>query len=131
MGRKSQSGSSKQGRWERYQWMHTTLSRFQCLKQWPFPGGGLSMQPYIGILCMHSQSDGLSTIPDVPNTLTHQSSDTNDSPRYLLLRPVTWNPSLIQSNLRYSYDTYTVLRRHNNCKNSAAASIARPLFRQV
>ena len=51
------------------------------------------MHPYRGILRMEKWSDGLSTIPGDPNTLTRQSSGTNDAPRDLLHGLVTWNTS--------------------------------------
>ena len=47
------------------------------------------MHPYRGILCTYRRSDGLSTIPEYHNTLTIQSSDTNNDPRDLLHGPVT------------------------------------------
>ena len=42
------------------------------------------------ILLMDRWSDGLSTRPYDPNTLTRQSNGTKDSPRYPLLGHVTW-----------------------------------------
>ena len=39
------------------------------------------MHPDIGILSLYIRSDSLSTIPDVPNTLTHQYSGTYNSPQ--------------------------------------------------
>ena len=39
------------------------------------------MYPYIVIVCTYKNSDGLSKIPDDPNTLTFQSTVTNDAPR--------------------------------------------------
>ena len=38
---------------------------------------------------MYRRSDSLSTIPYDQNTLTHQSTNTNDAPRYPLFGPVT------------------------------------------
>ena len=40
------------------------------------------MYPDRGIVHTYRQSDGLSTRPDGPNTLTRQSACTNDAPRY-------------------------------------------------
>ena len=47
------------------------------------------MNSYRVIVCMHRHSDGQTTIPYDQNTLTFQSADTKDSPRNLLLGPVT------------------------------------------
>ena len=47
------------------------------------------MHPDRGIVRTYRQSDGLSTIPEDNNTLTHQSSDTNDTSRETLHDPVT------------------------------------------
>ena len=47
------------------------------------------MHPDRGIVRTYRQTDGLSTIPDDQNTLTHQSSDMNDAPRDLPYVPVT------------------------------------------
>ena len=49
------------------------------------------MQPDRGTVRMDKRSGGLSTRPDDLNTLTCQSSDTNNTPRDLLLGPVTCN----------------------------------------
>ena len=48
------------------------------------------MHPYRGIVHMERRSDGISMIPDGPNTLTFQSADTNDTPRDHLPVLVTW-----------------------------------------
>ena len=61
------------------------------------------MHPDRGIVRTYRRSDSLSTRPDDHNTLTCQSSNTNDAPREKLLVPVTWNTYLIQPNLRYTY----------------------------
>ena len=42
------------------------------------------MQPDRGIVRMYRRSDGLYTIPDDQNTLTRQSTDTKNPPRYPL-----------------------------------------------
>ena len=47
------------------------------------------MQPDRGIVCTYRRSDNPSTIPDDQNTLTRQSSDTDDAPRDPLHVPVT------------------------------------------
>ena len=39
------------------------------------------MHPYRGIVHVYRRSDGLSTRPDDQNTVTHQYTDTNDTPR--------------------------------------------------
>ena len=52
------------------------------------------MHPDREIVRTNRRSDGLSTRPDDPNTLTHQSAGTNNTCRDLLLGPVTWNPVL-------------------------------------
>ena len=41
------------------------------------------------ILRMYRRSDGLSTIPDNHNKITHQSDNTNDAPKDPLHVPVT------------------------------------------
>ena len=41
----------------------------------------LYMQPYRGLEHTYRNSDGLSTIPDDQNTLTHQSTDISVTPR--------------------------------------------------
>ena len=48
------------------------------------------MHPYRGIVHTERRSDGISMIPDGPNTLTFQSADTNDTPRDHLPVLVTW-----------------------------------------
>ena len=53
------------------------------------------MHPDRGIVHTYIRSDGLSTIPDDQNTLTRQSVDKNDTPRYPLLVPVTHNILLL------------------------------------
>ena len=47
------------------------------------------MHPDRGIVCTYIMSDGISTKPDDQNTLTCQSTDTNDAPRNPLHGPVT------------------------------------------
>ena len=47
------------------------------------------MHPEIGIVRTYIWSDGISTRPDNPNTLTYQSVSTNVAPRDLLQGPVT------------------------------------------
>ena len=47
------------------------------------------MHPDRGIVLMNRCPEGLSIIPDVSNTLTLQSSGTNDSPRDPLRVPIT------------------------------------------
>ena len=54
------------------------------------------MHPYIVIFHMGRLSDGIYTIPDVPNTLTRQFAGTNNDPRDLLYGPVICNPSQIR-----------------------------------
>ena len=49
----------------------------------------LTVHPDRGIVRTYRHSDGLSTIPYDPNTLTPQSAVTNDAPRDPLLGPVT------------------------------------------
>ena len=39
------------------------------------------MLPDRGIVCLHRRSDGISTIPEDPNTLTRQSASMNNAPR--------------------------------------------------
>ena len=51
------------------------------------------MYPERGMVLTYRWSDDISTRLDDHNTLTHQSADTNDEPRYPLLGPVTWNIS--------------------------------------
>ena len=46
------------------------------------------MHPYRGIVCTYIQLDGLSMRPNDQNTLTCQSSNTNDAPRDLLHDPI-------------------------------------------
>ena len=46
------------------------------------------MHPYIGIVRTYRRSEDLSTRPDDQNTLTRQSSDTNDAPRDPLHDPI-------------------------------------------
>ena len=59
------------------------------------------MQPENGIVHMEIWSEGLFTRPDKPNTLTCQSTSTNDTPRYPLHGPVTWNTARTRPNLCY------------------------------
>ena len=47
------------------------------------------MHPDRGTVRTYRRSDGLYTIPDDQNTLTLQSANTNDAPKYPLLGPVT------------------------------------------
>ena len=47
------------------------------------------MQPDILVSHNDRQQDGLSTIPDYPNTLNRQSSSTNNAPWDLLRIPIT------------------------------------------
>ena len=48
-----------------------------------------------GIVRMYIQLDGLSTIPYIPNTLTHQSAGTDDAPQGPNSRP-RYRPLLVQ-----------------------------------
>ena len=50
------------------------------------------MQPYRVIVHMEIKSDGLSTIPDEPNTLTYQSTSINNACRNPLHSPVIMRP---------------------------------------
>ena len=62
------------------------------------------MHPDRGLVRKYRRSDGLSMIPDSPNTFTCQSNNTkkcSKGPR--LLGPVTWNPD------RYKYGASTVM----------------------
>ena len=58
------------------------------------------MYQYRGIVSIYRQSDGLSMIPDDPNTLTIQSDDTNNAPREPLHGRITWNPACFMDTLR-------------------------------
>ena len=49
------------------------------------------MNPNRGIVRMYRRSDSQYTIPDNPNTLTHQSVGTKDATRDPLHGNVTWN----------------------------------------
>ena len=51
------------------------------------------MHPDIWVVCMDRHSGDLYKIPDVPNTLTRQSSVTNNTPRDPLYGPITYNPA--------------------------------------
>ena len=66
------------------------------------------MEPDIIIVGTYRQSDGLSTIPYGPSTLTFQSANTNDAQGDPPLGPVKWNPSLIRPNIRYAYVSFDV-----------------------
>ena len=41
-----------------------------------------------GIVCTYKRSGGISTIPDNPDNLTHQSAGTNDAPGTLFTAPL-------------------------------------------
>ena len=58
------------------------------------------MHPDIRIVCTYIQCYGLPNRPDDHNTLTRQSTDTNDAPRDPLDGPVTWNPARLTDMLR-------------------------------
>ena len=60
----------------------------------------MSMHPDIRIVCTYIQCYGLPNRPDDHNTLTRQSTDTNDAPRDPLDGPVTWNPARFKDLLR-------------------------------
>ena len=47
------------------------------------------MHPEIVIVCTYRQGDGVSTIPDNPDTLTRQSAAMDNDPRDLLHGPIT------------------------------------------
>ena len=63
----------------------------------------MSMHLYRGIVRMDIWSDGLSTGPDYPNTITPQSIGTNSATRYPLHVPTTWNPAWTQPNIYHIY----------------------------
>ena len=62
------------------------------------------MHQYILIVCTYIWSDGISMIPNNPNTLTCQSTVTNDSPRDPLHGPVTWRWSNFK-NFKEQYES--------------------------
>ena len=62
------------------------------------------MHPDIGIVCMDVRPDGLSKIPDDPNTPTFQYAGTNSTPRESLNDPVKVSPYFGQTYLTvYTY----------------------------
>ena len=54
------------------------------------------MHPYRVIVLTYRRSSVLSVRPYIHNTLTLQSTDTNDAPRDPLHDPVAWNPAQTQ-----------------------------------
>ena len=73
------------------------------------------IHPYIVIFNTDGQSHGLSTRPDGPNTLFHQSAATNDAPRDLLYIPITWNPSRKRPDSTLLLHLWSWHFRHCNC----------------
>ena len=58
-----------------------------------FNGGFYQFIPDRGIVRTYRRSDGISIRPDGQNTLTRQSADTNNAPRYPPHVPITWSPA--------------------------------------
>ena len=69
------------------------------------------------IVCTDIWYDGIHTRPDDPNTLTHQSSATNDAPRNPLYVPIIWNPDWTRpgSTLHLWLWYWHFRRSHNFC----------------
>ena len=84
------------------------------------------MHPYRVIVRTSICSDSVSTIPDYLITLTHQSVDTNNSPRDPLHGPVTCNPSCFTDTLCLCLQ-YRHLFHHRNRHEHTATQQAHPL----